>query len=216
MSLCWTSKSWCVLEAKVGRWFRNSTRTIPEIINPLLKRMCRMHYARFWSSFPAWLCVAAAVALRVTAGAVAITVAWGVGGEVGAAVAAGAEMREGRPLDQILVRFWCFKVSKHWIWWHIHITRSTRYNKCRNLSINRTSRGPCKYMYIIHIALILILILILTPYPHSLHCTNYILIISSSYASSPHHTHHPLTILIISSSYSEHSSYASYSSYSSS
>ena len=149
MSPCWASKSWCVLEAKLGRWFRNSTRTI------LLKCMCRMHYARFWSSFPPRLCVAAAVALRVTAGAVAITVAWGVGGGVGAAVAAGAGMRGGwgRPLDQILVRFWCFKVSKHWIWWHIYSTGSTRYNKCRNLSINRTSRGPCKYMYIIHIAL---------------------------------------------------------------
>ena len=84
------------------------------------------------------------------------------------------------------------------------------------MSINRTSRGTCKYMYIIHIALILILILILTPHPHPLHCTNHILIIPSSYASSPHHTHHPLTILIIPSSYSGYSSYASYSSYSSS
>ena len=28
-------------------------------------------------------------------------------------------------------------------------TISTRFNKCRNLSINRTSRGPCKYIYIV-------------------------------------------------------------------
>ena len=69
--------------------------------------------------------------------------------------------------------------------------------------------------YIIHIALILILILILTLIL-ILFIILVILIIPSSYASSPHHTHHPLIILIIPSSYSSYSSYASYSSYSSS
>ena len=103
-----------------------------------------------------------------------------------------------------------FDVSKHWIWWYIYSTISTRFNKCRNLSTNRTSRpGAHANTYnAVHIALIPILILILTLI--------LILIIRSSYGSSPYHTHHPLIILTIPSSNSLYSSHASYSLYSSS
>ena len=115
-------------------------------------RMCRMHYARFWSSFPPrlWCCSSSSTKNNSRSSSNNSSMR-SRRSRRSSSRRSRNERKTVRPNPGAIFMFQSFKALNLMAYLQYYINISTRYNNCRNVSIKRTSRGPCKYIqYILH------------------------------------------------------------------